>query len=295
MPPRWLCLGVVAFWLATTGWLVWTELRDEFDTAEPPPYVIDPTDEVEAVHGRIRWLVWVGDEPPESGTFPATTWMEYREKGDDFVLHLLFDPGLSPARKMMVGPVQLRRMESEYCVDRGGRLLSTVVDFQFVAHGMDLSARLSGDVRGDRFHGRLELPELGHDDKLNPVPVSRRACVLLPMHPVNKIKIDKLTPGRTWTMPMVNPLDEAMTGEQSGPRALRARVLPDVHMLEPVARGFAARGRPIRCLVIEYEDPNHQSKVKPRTWVRADNGLVVRQESELFGDRVVMQRDSPEP
>jgi hypothetical protein len=36
MPPRWLCVGIVTFWLATTGWLVWSEVRDEYASSTSP-------------------------------------------------------------------------------------------------------------------------------------------------------------------------------------------------------------------------------------------------------------------
>ena len=66
MPPRWLCFLIVGFWLATTGWLVWCEVREEIAGDDPPPYVIDIVDEAQPENTRIRWQVWQGDEPPTS-------------------------------------------------------------------------------------------------------------------------------------------------------------------------------------------------------------------------------------
>src|SRR5262249_45995629 len=156
MPPRWLCVVIVAFWLAATGWLVWSELRDEFGPAQTPPRSIDLVDEAQPERVRIRWLVWHGDEPDEAitlyqiytdafghlaspaplspfaaalshvgllsvppPTFTATTWIEHHEARDDFTLHVRLDPGASRAdRRLDLGLLKLSSMESAYRVDR---------------------------------------------------------------------------------------------------------------------------------------------------------------------------------
>jgi hypothetical protein len=294
MPPRWLCVSIIAFWAATTGWLVWSELRDEFAPDEPPPYVIDLTDEAQPENNHIRWVVWLGEEPPQTGMFSGTTWTEHHEREDEFTLHVRLDASLTGAGKIDLGLIKLKHMFSEYRVDRAGRLVSAAADFAFEdPFGADVSVRMTGQVGAGEFRGKTVIDTvLGRQEiALGPVPVSRHKSVLLPMHPINKIRVDDLYPGRTWKMPLVNPLARALPGADSAPHTLRARVLPERHLLNPVSKTVARRNKPISCLVIEYDSDDKDSP-KPRTWVRAADGLVVRQEASLGDKRLVMQRDN---
>ncbi len=135
MPPRWLCFGVVAFWMAATGWLIWSEVRDAFGTDEPPPFFIDLVDEAKPENARIRWIVWQEEKVLRQGekqdTFLARTWVEYSEKQDDFTLHIKFEPELTVAKKMVLDQIELRHMNSAYRVDRNGRLLGVKADLKF--------------------------------------------------------------------------------------------------------------------------------------------------------------------
>src|SRR6516225_2533318 len=123
MPPRWLCLGILAFWVATSGYLFWLELWPTIQPNEPPPFVIDLVDEAQQnIPTPIRWnfyeagtlvptvslprravtcLGLLATEPgaphalvatvaeilttePERPSIPiAKTWVEYREQPDD--------------------------------------------------------------------------------------------------------------------------------------------------------------------------------------------------------------------
>jgi hypothetical protein len=291
MPPRWLCVGIIAFWLTTMGWLVWSEVRDELAPDEPPPYVIDLVDEAQPELAHIRWVVWVGDERQDTARFSGTTWIEHHEREDEFTLHFRLDPGLTGSGRIDLGLVKLKRMESEYRVDREGRLVSAVASFDLDVGTSKPSVRLEGAVHGGEFRGKYVVDThtvLGsHEVIMDPVPVSRRASVLLPMHPVNKI--GRLRPGQTWKMPLVDPLTGQLGGAHN-PRTLRGRVLHEPQLLPPVPKNSARRAKPIRCLVIEYETDDEKSP-KPRTWVRAADGLVVQQEASFGDRRLVMQRD----
>jgi hypothetical protein len=341
MPPRWLCLSIVAFWLATTGWLVWCEVRDEIGSDDPPPYVIDIADEAQPENNRIRWQVWQGEEPPALTFSPAVasaaaqglaqpmlnspgayylqlaiyletvtvvhpmtnffarTWIEHRSRPDDFTFVVEFLPKQTNARRMDLGPIKLKSMDSRYRVDRAGRLLHAEASFYFDHDllGEDISFRLVGDVQAGEFRGSYAFLSalINHESTLDPVPVSRRGSVLLPMHPVNRIR--GLIPGRHWRMPIVDPLGDAlgssMGAGRSGPRMLSAQVLPGLHWLDRLPTpGIASSAgeKPIHCLIIEY-DTGVKDAVRPRTWVRAADGLVVRQEADVNGQRLVMQRD----
>ncbi|HLJ95703.1 MAG TPA: hypothetical protein VKU02_21180, partial [Gemmataceae bacterium] len=96
-----------------------------------------------------------------------------------------------------------------------------------------------------------------------------------------------------WQMPLVNPLNDSLLAlikkdpgaelllqGHAGMRILQAEVLPETKLLP-------WKGGTVPCLVIAYEGDD----LTARTWVRADNGLVLRQEFSFWGDQVVMERD----
>jgi hypothetical protein len=118
---------------------------------------------------------------------------------------------------------------------------------------------------------------------LQPIAVSGGACVLTPLHPANRIK--GLRPGAAWREPLVDPIKDAFAaalpgGEPGREVVLNARVLPET-------RPLTWNGRDAPCLVIEYEGEH----VSARTWVKADDGLVLQQEAEHDGDRLTMRRE----
>src|SRR5437879_3167651 len=57
MPSRWVCLSIVAFWLAPTGWLFWTDVLPELTPGQPPPFTIDLLDEVNQKYSEALWMV----------------------------------------------------------------------------------------------------------------------------------------------------------------------------------------------------------------------------------------------
>ena len=66
----------------------------------------------------------------------------------------------------------------------------------------------------------------------------------------------------------------------TGVRRLQAEVLPETKLLR-------WKDREVPCLVIEYRGDDSTA----RTWVREDDGLVLRQEFSFWGDQIVMERD----
>jgi len=88
MPPRWLTLTIIAFWLGATGWLVWRDLWPRWRPGEPPPYHIDLVEEVHRDH-RANPHLWAVFEDDRE-TMQATSWVEHRPDDDSFALHLEF-------------------------------------------------------------------------------------------------------------------------------------------------------------------------------------------------------------
>src|SRR3954451_24938461 len=78
MPPRWLCVLIVASWLVLTGWLFYDELLPRLLPGQPPPVTIDLVEEAQTRRVPTLWTVYqddrvVGVTPPRApplGTAP---------------------------------------------------------------------------------------------------------------------------------------------------------------------------------------------------------------------------------
>ena len=89
--------------------------------------------------------------------------------------------------------------------------------------------------------------------------------------------------GQRWRIPCLDPLDAlnaVLPGNGPDMHYLDAEVLPGTHDLD-------WRGQTVPCLIIQYRGDEREG----RTWLRADDGLVLRQEMKHRGDHWVMQRD----
>ncbi len=83
-------------------------------------------------------------------------------------------------------------------------------------------------------------------------------------------------------MPLIDPLADALPSALTSSRGIRsvdAQVLPETQELE-------WGGQVVDCLMIEYTGDDFHA----RTWVRASDGLVLRQETDSRGERMVMER-----
>jgi hypothetical protein len=285
MPPRWLSVAIIAFWLGMTGWLVWRELWPRWRAGDPPPYHIDLVEEVQrASTHKTLWAVIEDDHE----TTPAESWVDYSDKDDTFTLVLKFKerpPFRPPAGGLLP---RMRFVSSKFRVTREGRLHELEVrvavngTFPFFPEPIHGTLTLAGEVRGEHFFPRYEVQQARLmtllDGQLSPVEVSYHGSVLVPQHPVNRIT--GLRPGQSWRMPVVDPFAAAF-GFADAVRHVNARVLPEPQVLQWKKRD------PKICLVIEYEGEDE----KASTWVEVGTGLVQRQEAAFAGHRLVLQRD----
>ena len=292
MPPRWFCAFVIIVWVGITGWLAWSEVTDEFG---PDAFVIDFTDDVQPDRSPVHWDVMLVDLDDEGmgkreAPYMAVTRIDYDDKPDEtFTFNVEMKPKQASTKPLPLGLLALKYMKSAYRVTRDRRLLDLKVSITFVqANGNgegDCQLDLNGAVADGQFTGNYDIRmgnlQLPRQD-IGPVPVTEHGSVLMPMHPVHKIY--NLRPGMTWRVPLVNPVADALAsslGSSSRTRFLRAHVLPTLQLLE------LPDGKSCLCHVIEYEG---DEDTKPRTWVRAADGVVLRQEMALDGKRLIMVR-----
>jgi hypothetical protein len=308
MPPRWLSVVIVAFWLGTSAWLLWHDLWPRWRPGEPPPYAIDLIEEVTTTNNKPRIIAWTvlhDDEP----VLRAETWVT-RPAPDVFELKAEYKPPQGSAGDgASMGPLKVRSMGSTLRVTENGRLLGIEfrVDGQvrvkgrkwfgfagFQAEGLeglDFTGQLTWEVQGTRLVGRVHVRDTAGllDNRLDlaPVQVSAHGSLLVPLHPVNRIQ--GLRPGRRWRQPVLDPLAGSLAGFNVSPagavRFLDAEV-------RPLAEPRSYKGRLVGCLVIDYRGEEGK---EASTWVEEDSGLVVRQEFWTEGGHWEMRREQLAP
>ena len=304
MPPRWLSTGIVAWWLAMMGWLLWHDLWPSWRPGGPPQFQIDLVEEVrhtERLHTHWNVQCQEKGKPKPKDTFRASTWTDYQQEDDTFTFHAELN---AKKGSLKLFTFKLVSLSSKYRVNREGQLrdLRFVVNFSLQdppnkpkilwVHQSDpeaSSVQLWGEVRDDQFfaHCRADVSwaKKHVEMDLPPVPVSHNASVLLPLHPVNRIHGLRLD--QSWRQPMVDPVRDAFgaLGAGGGVHYINARVLPQPQILE------GNGDFDMTCLVIEYEDAG---QLVGRTWVEQDSDRVQQQEAILDdGDHWTMKRDNP--
>jgi hypothetical protein len=322
MPSRWMRWLIVGFWAATTAWLFWHDLWPSWRPGEPPPFHIDPVEEVRKGEPmRTFWTVQrqKSGEAEPSPVFRASTWVDSGPDDDTYALHARLDatrdPKLQPLYEAKVFKIDL--VTSAYSVNRRGQLRSLEATVKATPHferldsevlpllrpllpaprqrgpgaspsADPLSLRIWGEVHDEQFfaHCRASANSLTKPLQfdLPPTAVSHTGSVLMPLHPVNHIRGLRL--GQSWRQPLVDPIRDAFAALSSlsgGVRALNARVLSQA---ETLILGDSQTS----CLVIEYTDDDNE--IRGRTWVERDSERVQQQEAFLDEDRWILRRDA---
>jgi hypothetical protein len=296
MPSRPLTLAIVVFWLATVGWFFARDVWPHWRPGDPPPYTIELADEALRQMVPVRWTFL------RNGTKLGTirTNLNYNESDDTFELSA-FSKELKLAGLGFV-EIQAEDYNDLIRVTRDGELRAMTTDVKLVVSGLGPEfvghAHIEARMRRGRLERqfRLEAPILGtFAPELEPAPPIR-GSVLNPTHPINRI--NGLRPGQHWRQPLNDPRSEIiklalgrlMNGGPAGslpetaPVALAAEVLPQPQDLE-----WEGVAHP--CLVIEYRGDLQGDEITARTWVRQSDGLVLRQEVEAHGEKLVLQRE----
>jgi hypothetical protein len=290
MPSRHLAIGIIAFWVATTGWLFYRDLWPRFRPGGPPPFTIDLADE--ASDRSIRWTIYVDGQDRGS----AQTRVEYDRADDTFKL--------SGAYRLWRGlrhsPTPDESIQSAYRVTRDGQLLTMHAKVEASILHFQGEASIEGHMDGNRLISKLQIIPHGWladafppvERNLPPIDVPYRASVLNPQQPFNKIR--GLSPGQRWRMPKFDPIQvisEQLMPSQSYSAYLDAEVLavqplPDLPLrMGPNMPAFLPGGD--LCLPIEYQGEN----LLARTWVRESDSVVLRQEVTKDGQTTILHRD----
>jgi hypothetical protein len=273
MPPRLICLSIIAFWTTMTGWLLYREVWPRFRAGEPPPYNIDLTEEVGA--DMVSWNIYQKDQNVGIGYSQVA-----RLADRTFQLRSQFRFNTSTLKLPLLGgfdnKILLKKLVGVYHVNDTGELLGmssalylgdpphtpgAIQDFELEVRGAVKEGMLEPKV----LLGGVELPQLDFG-KLQ-VPVKR--SILNPMHLLNRVP--GLRAGQHWRVPLLDPLGGQLSFV---PKTLS---MPELEAsVEPAS--LAWNGADVACYRILYRKPG-EDEVRASTWVRRRDGLVLRQEA----------------
>ena len=324
MPSRWLRWPIVVFWLATTGWLFWHDLWPNWRAGEPPPFYIDPVEEVQK--GEPVRTFWTVRRPPakKDKVFRASTWVEYHNDDDTYSLHARLDAtkNLDPKDDFYVAKVfKVEMLTSEYRVTRAGCLRSLeatvkatpylhraapvlatflgpllpkapaiprgVRERGAMAAANSVSMRVWGDVHDGQFFARCSASS---DALAKPIqfdlPSTPVAHTGSVLLPLHPVNhIRGLRPGQSWRQPLVDPLRDAFAELPGFSGGVRSLNARVLPQPETLKIG----DNEINCLVIEYTDD--EDKLIGRTLVEQNSERVQQQEANLEGDQWIMTRE----
>jgi hypothetical protein len=297
MPSRLTVALILAFWLGTTCFVVYREVRPRYFADRPATVAIELSDEA-TPSLPTQWTVYRGSAA--IGTL--TTRMAHVPEDDTFKFitryqNLAFDFGTARVT------IHVPHAETTIRVTRDGQFREQSMTGRLEAKiaGLtlaDASATIVGRLENGELVGTCEIrsPFANIDKPLHPVPVPA-GQVLNPLMPVNRLK--DVYPGKRWTLQKIDPLRDSInilvaellksqksallpTGTQEESSVLIAEVLSDPQVIDrPVNQGG-----PVRCWVIEYRGERTQA----RTWVSIADGRVMRQQAIGFDEELRFER-----
>jgi len=302
MPPRWVVVVIVGSWVAVTAQLVRQHVLPTFVPSDAPPFLVELADEA-VTPTIVRWEVYRNHKL--IGTLKS--WTSYRPRDDTFALH-------TEAKDLELAALKLWRLDLKvtaprlaFCtvITRQGELKQFHSEGTLSVLDTTFSFTLTGEQQGERFtrHVALDSPFGQTNQTLDPIP-PYRGNVLNPLQPHHKLL--GLTPGRRWQLPQMDPAGDLVRetvkallaknaeAEQQadtlgklfdslGPKTLIAEVLAD-----PVTPDWLLP--PTACWVIEYREPGGEPIA--RTWVRVQDGIVLKQEASRRGESLVLIREN---
>lgn len=304
MPSRLAVALILLFWLAVTGYVVRREVLPRYFADAPPQVAIELVDELSTAN--TTWGIYRENrkkgEDERVGSMTSRT--EHVPADDTFRFTNSYR-GLS--FDLLNVTLQVPSAQTAVRVTRDGRLREQTMNGQFeaVAFGATFGTAtvdVAGRVVNDRLVGRakLSVPVLMPrpvDEELTPVPVPD-GRVMNPMMPVDRLR--GVVPGKRWVIRQTDPMRESLQlvarkvleqnnvnskliagGGDANP-VLIAEVLTEPETLD-------RKAGPVACWVIRYE--SEDKAITAKTYVRQDNGQVLRQVAGGYGERFRFERE----
>jgi hypothetical protein len=318
MPPRWLCIFIVASWLAVTSWLLWHDLLPHLLPGGPPPYSVELVEEAQTTRTDTNWSIHKDGVPIAR----AMTRVAYLQPGkprnpldnskEDYplepkavprnrpVFELALEVSLLDLRKpFAANGFLINKLKSSYFVDQAGNLkgIWAAVNGKLDVHELSqlvgsLNLNIEDEMEEGRMTPRLSVELLPAVELLpeKPSPLPPKHLLSKDLAPVQSDEMvimplhpinrhRGLQPGQTWRARLLDPLAVAQS------ILVLHGLTDDLPLLHARVRTQEelwedANKHSVPCLVIDYEGDD----VKLTVWVARKNGLVMRQEALL--DRV---------
>ena len=288
MPPRFAVAGIVAFWLATTAFVVHRDVWPRLFSSGPPPVSIELADEARQ-NVPAKWhLLRNGQKVGR-----LSTQMKYLDSEDAFLFTYRYS-GLKFEQSGVA--LEVPDATSEVRMTRAGDLREQTMKVEVLLGG-EKGARGTIDMRGTVTNGvltgRVEIKSalINLAGDLDPVPVPR-GMPLNPMQPVNRI--GNVRAGLEWVVHESNPMGDAVGGLIRKKLAEFGLRLPEEKAKDALVAQVGAapealtwQGQEVACWVIEYR----RAEPVARTWVRVSDGKVLRQEAFEKGESLTFERE----
>jgi hypothetical protein len=290
MPSRFSIVAIVVFWFATTGYVAYRELWPRLFASGPPPVGIDLADEAKQ-NIPARWTLSRNNQKIGK----LTTQMKYHDAEDTFQftyrysqlaleqngIKMLVPDATSDVRMTREGDLKEQTMSGKVEVLVGQAKFEGTIEVRGVVNNGILTGR-----------GELKSSFIDFAGDIDPVPV-QRGQPLNPLQPVNRIA--NVRGGQQWIVSEYNPLQDALgslfrkqlakthipLGEAKPKETLIAEV-------SATPQNLQWQNQDVACWVIEYR---RKQDAIARTWVRASDGKVLRQEAFEGGETLAFDRE----
>jgi hypothetical protein len=278
MPSRPLTIAIIVFWLGTTGFMLYREVLRWAWADEPPPITFELADEVGSQ--LISWKALQNGEEIGRGTSKVG---RDRRRGADRAFELRSEFKFD--KLTLFNVVEVKKLSSMYRVTPEGALRELETKLTVRPKGNPLLQLLPEniEIRGVVEEGLLKPRILfnGVEQeffKLQPVAVSAHGNVLNPMHLLNRVP--GLRAGQRWRIPLIDPFAPSLPGQSMAIPKLEAEVVTD---------SLLWNEQNVPCYRIDYNEPG--KRVTASTWVRRQDGLVLRQEADYQAMSLVLERE----
>jgi hypothetical protein len=290
MPPRIVVAGIVAFWLAVTGFAFYRDVWPRLFASGPPPIAVELADEARQ-NLPAKWRIERNGK--KVGTL--TTQMKYLDADDAFQFTYRYtDLKLEQADITFSVPDAV----SEIRMTRAGELKQQSMNgrVKVSLRGMEISGTIDirGVVANGQLTGRAELKSslLDMAGDLEPIPVPPGGQPLNPLQPVNRL--GRVRGGDEWVVHESNPLQDAvreLLKKKAGEFGIRLSEEKKKELLVAkvgdAQQTLTWQKQEVPCWVIEYR----REEVVARTWVRVSDGKVLRQETFEKGEALTFERE----
>jgi hypothetical protein len=286
MPPRAAVAGIFAFWFATTGFIFYRDLWPRLFASGPPPVSIELADEARQ-NVPARWTITRHGERVGK----LTTQMKYLDAADEFHFTYQYSDlelkqaGVTLKMPEGVSEVHLTRAGALKAQTMRATVTARVLGLMEVQGTIDVHGTVTKGVLTGRAEVKSTLANVAGD--LTPVEVPRGGQPLNPLQPVNRL--GHVRGGQQWQVDESNPMMAAVW-ELLKKKLPLPEEKPKVSLVAQVGdelQPLRWQGQDVPCWVIEYR----RTEPVARTWVRATDGKVLRQEAFEKGEMLTFERE----